>query len=68
MQLNKDQGQKQLDAIKIQKENKPEIIEKGKIVYVEGKIDKLFEMYPKSFTSQDINSSKKLANNENNIT
>ena len=57
-----DQGEKQLDAIKNQEEkqldaierqeNQPKIIEKNKIVYLEDKIDKLFEMYFKSFNIQ----------------
>ena len=48
----KDQGEKQLDAIEKQKENKPKIIEKDNIAYLEDKIDKLFEMYPTSFTNK----------------
>ena len=42
----------QLDAIERLKENKTKIIEKDKIVYLEDEIDELFEIYPKSFTSQ----------------
>ena len=42
----------QLDAIEKQKENKPKITEEDKIVYLKDEINKLFEMYSKSFTSQ----------------
>ena len=45
----KNQGEKQLDGIEIQKE-KRKITEKDKIVYLEDKIDKLFEMHPKYFS------------------
>ena len=47
----KDQGKNQLDAIERQKEIKPKITEKNKIMYLDDKIDELFEMYPRSFTS-----------------
>ena len=60
----KDQGKKQLDAIEKQKENKPKITEKGKIVYLKDKINKLFEVYPKSFTSQGKKLLRILAKNE----
>ena len=49
----KDQGRKQLDAIEKQKENKQKTIEKDEIVYLEDKIDKLFETYPKFVTIQN---------------
>ena len=45
----KDQGEKQLDAIEKEKENKLKIVEKDEIVYLESKIDELFEMYSNSF-------------------
>ena len=45
----KDQGEKQLDAIEKEKENKLKIVEKDEIVYLEYKIDELFEMYSNSF-------------------
>ena len=63
----KNQGEKQLDAIEKQKENKLKITEKDKIVYLENKIDKLFEIYPKSFTIQSKKLLKALAENENKI-
>ena len=44
----KDQGEKQFDAIEKQKENILTIVEKDEIVYLEDKIDELFEMYPNS--------------------
>ena len=44
----KDQGEKQLDAIEKQEENKLKMAEKDEIVYLEDKIDELFEMYPNS--------------------
>ena len=62
----KDQRKNQLDAIERQKENKPEIIEKDSIVHPD-KIDKLFEMYPKFFTSESKKLLKRLAKNKNNI-
>ena len=40
-----NQLEKELDAIEKQKENKPKINETDKIVYLEDKIDELFEMY-----------------------
>ena len=63
----KDQGEKQLGATEKQKENKPKIVEKDKIVYLEDKINKLFETYPKSFTSKSKALLKMLAKNENKI-
>ena len=63
----KNQGKKQLDAIERQKENKPKIIEKDKIVYLEDKIDKLFEIHPRSFTSQGKKWLNTLVKNENKI-
>ena len=50
-----------------QKENKPKIIEKDKIVYLNHKINKLFEMYPTSFTSNSKALLNVLAKNENKI-
>ena len=49
---SKTKEKNQLDAIERLKENKTKIIEKDKIVYLEDEIDELFEIYPKSFTSQ----------------
>ena len=63
----KNQGEKQLDAIEKRKENKLKMVEKDQIVYLEDKIDELFEMYPKSFTSQSKTLLRKLAKNENKI-
>ena len=59
--------EKLLDAMEKQKENKPKIIEKDKIVYLEHKINKLFEMYPKSFTSTSKALLNVLAKSENKI-
>ena len=44
----KDQGEKQLDTMEMQTENKLKMVEKDEIVYLEDKIDELFEMYPNS--------------------
>ena len=44
----KDQGEKQLDTMEKQTENKLKMVEKDEIVYLEDKIDELFEMYPNS--------------------
>ena len=68
-QLNaiKDQGMNQLDAIKRQREDKPKIIEKDKIVYLENEINELFKIYRKSFKKQSKTSLKSLAKNEVNI-
>ena len=63
----KNQGEKQLDAIEKRKENKLKMVEKYQIVYLEDKIDELFEMYPKSFNSQSKTLLRKLAKNENKI-
>ena len=60
----KDHGEKQLDAIEKQKENKPKIIENDEIVYLEDKIDELFEKYPNSFIKQGKNLLRKLVENE----
>ena len=62
-----DQGKKQLDAIERQKEINPKTIEEDETVHLEDKIDKLLEMYPKSFTSQGKKLLKILANNEGKI-
>ena len=54
-QLNaiKDQGKRQLDVIEKQKDNKIKIIEKDeKIVYLRDRMNKLFEIYPKSFNKK----------------
>ena len=59
--------QKQSETIKDQKENKPKIIEKDKIVYLKNEIDELFKMYPTSFTNQGKNLLRILADNENKI-
>ena len=64
---SKIKEKKQLDAIEKQKENQLKTIEKHKIVYLEDKTDELFEMYPKSFTSQNTTLLRKLAENESNI-
>ena len=45
----KDDGEKQLDAIEKQKENKPKMVEQYEIAYLEDNIDELFELYPNSF-------------------
>ena len=57
----KDQGEKQLDAIERQKKNKRKTIEMYKIVYLEDKIDKFFEMYPNSFDKKSKTLLKTLA-------
>ena len=44
----KDHGEKQLDATEKQMENKLKMVEKDEIVYLEDRIDELFEMYPYS--------------------
>ena len=67
MEAIKDQGEKQIDIIEKQKENKLKTIEKDKIVYLEDKIDELFKMYSKSFDSQSKSSLKIFAKNENKI-
>ena len=65
---NKEKKEKkQSDAIEKLKENKPKIIEKGKIVYLGDKVDELFEMYPESFTGQGKKLLKMFAKNENRI-
>ena len=63
----KYQGEKQLDAIGKQNENKLKTIEKYKIVYLEYKINELFEIYPKSFNKQSKSLSGKNAVTENKI-
>ena len=63
----KYQRKKQLDAIEKQKIDRPKIIEKDKIVSLENRIDELFEMYPKSFTSQGKKLLKTLTKSENRI-
>ena len=63
----KYQGEKQLDAIGKQNENKLKTIEKDKIVYLEYKINELFEIYPKSFNKQSKSLSGKNAVTENKI-
>ena len=60
----KGQGEKELDAIEKQKKNKLKIIEKYKRVYLENKIDKLFEMYPRSFNKQSKTLLTTVAKNE----
>ena len=67
MDAIKNQGEKQLVAIERQKENKPKVIEKEKKVYLEDETGKFFEMYPKSFTSQNKTLLRKLAENESSI-
>ena len=63
----KDQGEKQLDAIKRQKQNKLKTTKKDGKVYLEGVIEKLFEMYPKFFTSKTKTLLKSVAKCEINI-
>ena len=53
--------------MKKQKENKLKTIGKDKIVYLEDKINKLFEIYPKYFTSQSKTLLRKFAENKSNI-
>ena len=66
LKVIKDQGRKQLDAIEKQGENKLKIIEKDKkIVYLREGIDKLFEIYPKSFHDRSKILLSKLAKDEN---
>ena len=52
LDATKDQGEKQLDAIEKQKENKLKMVEKDEIVYLEDKIDQMFEIYPNSFDTK----------------
>ena len=63
----RDQGENQLDATKRQRENKTKTNENDEIVYLENKIDELFEMYPNSFNSKSKISLKALVKNENKI-
>ena len=49
-------------------ENNLKTVERDNIVYLEDKIDKLFEMYPKSFNSKCEILLKMLSKNENKIT
>ena len=68
LHASKDQGEKQLDATEKQKENKLKMNkEDDKIVHLEDKIDKLFEMYPNSFNKQSTSLLKILKRNENKI-
>ena len=61
----KDQGEKQLNTIEKQNNNKLKAIEKDeKIVYLRDGIDKLLEIYPKSFNKRSISSLEVLARNE----
>ena len=49
----KDQEEKQLNAIEKQKKTKLKIIEKDeKMVYLRDRMNKLFEIYPKSFNKK----------------
>ena len=61
----KDQGEKQLDEIEKQKENNLKMVEKDEIVYLEDKIDELFEMYPNSFDKKSKILVNRLVKNEN---
>ena len=63
----KDQRKKQLDVIERQEENKPKIIEEKKIVYLEDKKDKLFEIYRKFLAGKNKMLLKSIADNENKI-
>ena len=63
----KNQGEKQLDAIERQKQNKLETTEKDEIVYLEEKIDDLFEMFAKFFPGQSKTLLKNIAKNESSI-
>ena len=63
----KDQGERQLDTIEKQTKNKLKIDEKDKTVYLEDKIDELFEMYPISFDKKSKALLNTLAKNENKI-
>ena len=63
----KNQGEKQLDAIERQKQNKLETTEKDEIVYLEEKIDELFEMFAKFFPGQSKTLLKNIAKNESSI-
>ena len=63
----KDQREKQLDAIEKQKENKLKMVGKDKIVYLEDKIDELFEMYLNSFDKKSKVLLNTLAKNEKKI-
>ena len=61
----KDQGEKQLNEIEKQKKNKLKIIEKDvKIVYLRDGINKLFKIYPESFSRKNTNSLETFARNE----
>ena len=61
----KDQEEKQLNAIEKQKKTKLKIIEKDeKMVYLRDRMNKLFEIYPKSFNKKSINFLEILARNE----
>ena len=63
----KDQGEKQLDAIEKQKENRSKTVEKNEIVYLEDKIDELLEMYSNSFDKKSKALLNTLAKIENKI-
>ena len=63
----KDQGKKQLNVIDRQKENKPKIIEENKIVYLEDKKDRIFEIHCKFFTGKNKALLKSIADNEHKI-
>ena len=64
----KNQGEKQLNAIEEKKENKLKMDkEDDKIVYLEGKIDELFEIYPGSFDKKNKALLNTLAKNEDKI-
>ena len=63
----KDQGKKQLDAIEKQMGNKIKMVEKDKIVYLQDKIDELFEMYANSFDNKSKALLNTLAKIENKI-
>ena len=63
----KDHGEKQLDAIEKQKENKLKMVEKDEIVYLEDKIDEFFGFYPNSFDKKSKALLNILAKDENKI-
>ena len=63
----KDQGEKQLDAIEKKKGNKLKMVEKDEIVYLEDKIDELFEMYAKSFDKKSKAPLNTLAKTDNKL-
>ena len=67
MDAIKNQREKQLDAIERQKGNRLKTIEKDENVYLEGKISKLFEMYPKLYNDQNKTSLRKIAKSESSI-